>query len=114
MLEVFTESRFVAQTPEEDGGAVLVPDHASLYPVEGRFAEPRVVGEQREFRLPRDVHPIQLYRTVGFEIGLGNDVKAVFGAKLRKPGGVGIMAGADRVDVISFISRRSRRRLLPG
>ena len=87
----------VAQRPEDHAALVLVPQHISPGTVDHRFPVGRILHQLAEGLLRAAA--ILILHAVGFQIRLGDEIKAAFAAQLREPGRVGIMAGADGVDV---------------
>ena len=112
-LQVFAPSAFVAHGPDHHSGVVLVPHHAALDAVQHGLLELGVGHGGGAAAVVVKVAQLG-HGAVAFQIRLGNGVQAVLGAQLQKPGGVGIVAGADGVDVVALHQDQVLLGLLPG
>ena len=110
--EAHTVARLVAHGPDEHAGAVLVADDAALDAVEHRLFEHGVVGQQRELILA--VRAVGRDHAVHLDVGLVDDVEAQLVAQLVEAGGVGVVAGADGVDVVLLHQRQVAQHLVEG
>ena len=82
-LQVGAVAGFIAQRPHHHAGVVLIPDHAALCPVQNSFfirGFHRQLGEGVFKLLP--LVGIRGLAAMAFHIRLGNDIEAVFAAKL--------------------------------
>lgn len=102
----------VAQGPDQHRGAVFVALDAAAHAVLNGGRELGVQGDVA--RVVQPVGPILGGAAVALHIRLGQQVKAVFGAQLAEPGGIGVMAGADGVDVVPLHEREVQKRLGGG
>ena len=104
-LEAAAIGTFVAHGPADHTGAVLIPDHTPLGTIQRRFQK---VGVIRKGFIPvlHMVLPQLVFRTVHFRravalmVCLVNDHKAVLVAELIEHGGVGIVSGANGIEVV--------------
>ena len=100
LVQVRTHTGFVAHGPNHDAGAVLVPDDAVLHPVQYRLAELHVLGDEVIVGLV--VFPVLEHHAVALQVSLADQVEAVVVAHAGEQRRVGIVAGADGVDVVLF------------
>ena len=110
--EAHAVARLVAHRPDEHAGAVLVADDAALDAVEHHLFEHGVVGKQRELILA--IRAVGRDDAVHLDIGLVDDVEAQLVAQLVEAGRVGVMAGADGVDVVLLHQRQVAQHLVEG
>ena len=104
-LEAAAIGTFVAHGPADHTGAVLIPDHTPLGAIQRRFQK---VGVIRKGFIPvlHMVLPQLVFRTVHFRravalmVGLVDDHKSVLVAELIEYGGVGIVSGANGIEVV--------------
>ena len=87
-------ARLVSERPENNAGVIFVTLVHPLHTVKIRVLPILVVGEA--------IPIAHADGTVCFQIGLVYHVKAVFVAKSDKAGVVGVMAGADHIDVMTL------------
>ena len=90
----------VAARPDEDGRVVFVPLQHGFGAGQHVFPPLRAGTGQRPFI--RTVRAQLLPCAVGFQIGLPDDIQAVFIAQGQEIGVVGVVAGAHGVDVVGF------------
>ena len=91
-LVIAADARFVAQAPHDDGGMILVPFHHPGHPVEIGGGPLGIVIEQVVILRPD--------HTVAFQVGFLNEINPVPIAQSGENGGVGVVGGADAVDVV--------------
>jgi len=100
-LEVLAVAALVAQGPHHHGGGVLVPHHVALRAVHNGLHKLGVVGGVGVVvAVVAGAHFGG--HAVALHVRLANDVEAVLAAQLDKPGGVGVVAGANGVDVVAL------------
>ena len=104
-LEAATVGALVAHGPADDAGSVLVPLDAALGAFHGGLQELGVVGKGLvpvlDVVLPHVVlTAVQLGGAVALVVGLVDDQEAVLVAQLIEHGSVGVVAGADSVEVV--------------
>ena len=111
-LKILAPAALVAQRPDHHRGVVLVPDDAALHPVQNGLPELGVVGGVGVILVAvvAGAHG----HAVGLHVRLADDVEAVLRAHLQKPGGVGVVAGADGVDVVALHQGQVQKGLLPA
>ena len=94
---------------------VLVPDDRALDAVDDGFLPGGVGGDAGVADGEILLRPVvELADAVGLHIGLGDHIKAVLVAELGEEGGVGVMAGADGVDVVLLHEAQVGEHLLGG
>ena len=106
-FEAAAVGTFVAHGPADDAGTVLIPDDTPLGAVQGCFQEVGVVGEglvpMLHVVLPQLIFgAVHLSSTVAFVVGFVDDHEAVLVTQLIEHGCVGIVGGADGVEVEFF------------
>ena len=104
-LEAAAVGAFVAHGSADDAGAVLVADDAALGAVQRGLQKVGVVGKGLvpvlNVVLPQLVfRAVHLRCAVALVVGLGDDQKTVLVTQLVEHGGVGVVGGADGVEVI--------------
>ena len=100
----------VAQGPDENRGAVFVPDDAPLHPVQDQRRKLLLLGDQAEGGLIAATK--YLGHAVALHVSLVDEIEAVALAHLHKPGGVGVVAAADGVYVVLLHQGQVLQRLL--
>ena len=105
-LKAAAVGTFIAHGPDNDRGAVLIPLDAELHSVHSALQK---VGVVRHWRSPvaqllipaLAIAVEQTLGTVALVVSLVDDHKSVFIAELIEHGGIGIVAGTHRIEVVS-------------
>ena len=105
-LEGDAEAALVAHGPDQDAGAVAISDDHGAHSVQRGLYKGRVVRDAHVSQ----AHPlrvilfikIQRRRPVALIVGFVDHIQADEVAELVKPGNIGIMAGADCVEIVGF------------
>ena len=104
-FETAAVGTFVTHGPADDAGTVLIPDDTPLGAVQGCFQEVGVVGKglvpMLHMVLPQLIFgAVHLSRAVALVVGFVDDHEAVLVTELIEHGGVGIVGGANSIEVI--------------
>ena len=90
---------FIAAGPEQNGNVVFIPLEHGFGPVQNAFSP---FGDAAG-NIPGGIHGHALLPgAVGLQIGFIHHIDAVFVAQVIPFGAVGIVAGADGIDVVCF------------
>ena len=103
---VLAHARLVAQGPHEHAGVVLVPLEHPLHAIQVGGGPRVAVGEL----VPVAHHG----HTVGLDVGLVDDVEAVLIAQGGEAGIIGVVAGADAVDIVPLHDHEVADHVLHG
>ena len=116
LFERAAVTALVSHRPDQDRGAVPVPDDHGTDPVQRRLDEIRVVRDP-DMRLAHPLRVVLLPEREGagpvaLIVGFVYDVEAQFVAELVEPGRIGIMAGPDRVEIVGLDHAQVLQRLI--
>ena len=109
-LDVLPIAGFIAHGPQQHAGVIGVGDDPAWHPVQHRFLVVRVPHEQGHAAL----FSVQGPRAVGFQVRFANDIEAIFVRQLIEARRVGVVAGADGVDVVLLHQAHIPQNVLPG
>ena len=101
-----TVGALITHGPDQNAGTVLVAVDQAAGTVQRRLDEIGVIGNRfvpaLELILIAAVSVVDQHRAVALVVSFVDDVEAVQVAELVEDGGIGIVAGADRVEVVLF------------
>ena len=112
LFEILPVAALVAHGPENYAAFVFVPDYIALLPVEKGFLPVRILGQQGEGVLI--AAPVNHGGAVAFQIRFRDQIKAVDTAQFREPWRVGIMAGADGVNIVFLHQKQIPHSVFPA
>ena len=106
LLEGDSVAAFIAHGPDQNAGAVAVPQDHGAHPVQRGLDEVRIVrdpdvGQAHALRVVILIK-VQRRRAVTLIVGLVDHIQSCAVAELVEPGNIRIVAGADRVEVVCF------------
>ena len=98
LVEIPAHARFVAHGPDHDAGTVLVPHHAALNAIQYGFAIFRIL--RQDVVVLFGVIALLEQHAVALHIGLRHQIEAILVAHAGKQRRIGIVTGANGVDVV--------------
>ena len=112
LFHIGSEAGFVAEGPENDAALVFITDHAALHSVQNGHFIGRILNEIAEGSF--GAASVNGGRPMGFNIRFRNHIKTIFAAQLREPRRIGIMAGADGIDIGLLHDAQIKHGIHPG